>query len=109
MGAGSPDEVAGVPVELRVSATVRARYSTRMDAVIAQRRLIAQHIARPTLRTAREVVASMGAIQAQDLPGSMWAIALRTQGALTVEDVTQAAARGEIVRTHAMRGTWQWM
>jgi winged helix DNA-binding protein len=50
------------------------------------------------------LVASLGAIQAQDYPSALWAIALRLPG-LTENDITQAIVDRRIVRTWPMRGT----
>ncbi|HKG14577.1 MAG TPA: winged helix DNA-binding domain-containing protein [Pyrinomonadaceae bacterium] len=46
----------------------------------------------------------MGAVQAQDYLGSLWAVGLRTRGA-TEGDVESAIADGGIIRTWPMRGT----
>ncbi|MFN8617702.1 MAG: winged helix DNA-binding domain-containing protein [Dehalococcoidia bacterium] len=46
----------------------------------------------------------MGALQAQDYQGGLWAIGVRSQGA-TRSDVESAIERREIVRTWPMRGT----
>lgn len=46
----------------------------------------------------------MGAIQAQDYPGSKWAIGLRLPNA-TEADIEQAVAERKILRTWPMRGT----
>ncbi len=70
-------------------------------------RLAAQRIAPPRGRRVADVVAWMGAIQAQDYLASLWAVALRLPGAITEAQVEQAIAGGEIVRVHAFRGTWQ--
>lgn len=51
-----------------------------------------------------DVVAWLGAVQAQDYLGSLWAIALRTNNA-TEKDIEQAIIRKEIIRTWPMRGT----
>jgi hypothetical protein len=71
---------------------------------IGRRRLGNQHISRPTFRDPTDVVGWLGAVQAQDYLGGLWAIGLRTKGATeaTVED---AIARRQIVRTWPMRGT----
>jgi len=67
-------------------------------------RLANQHISRPPFRDPADVVRWLGAVQAQDYVGGLWAIGLRTKGATeaTVED---AVARRTIVRTWPMRGT----
>jgi hypothetical protein len=71
---------------------------------IALRRLINQQIAKPTLAQPSEVVAWLGAVQAQDYLGALWAVGLRTPGA-TEQTVEQALAEKTIVRTWPMRGT----
>lgn len=48
----------------------------------------------------------MGAMQAQDFGMSFWAIGSRIQGS-TFAQVEQAYNRGDILRTHALRPTWQ--
>jgi hypothetical protein len=67
-------------------------------------RLANQYISRPAFRDPADVVRWLGAVQAQDYVGGLWAIGLRTKGATeaTVED---AVARRTIVRTWPMRGT----
>ena len=67
-------------------------------------RLANQHISRPPFRDPADVVRWLGAVQALDYVGGLWAIGLRTKGATeaTVED---AVARRTIVRTWPMRGT----
>lgn len=71
---------------------------------VAELRLYAQGIAGPSNETPDQVVTRLGAIQAQDYPGALWSIALRTQGA-TRTDVEQAISARTIVRTWPMRGT----
>lgn len=75
---------------------------------IASTRLYSQHIAQADFTTAEDVVAYMGAMQAQDYPGALWAIALRTPN-LTREDVEQAILDRKIVRTWPMRGTLHFL
>jgi hypothetical protein len=67
-------------------------------------RLVAQRIAGPKLGSAAEVVGWLTAIQAQDLPGALTSVALRT-AAGTRDAVEAALASGEVVRTWPMRGT----
>lgn len=66
-------------------------------------RLSAQLLARPAADVAT-TVRWMGALQAQDYQGGLWAIGVRSQGA-TRSDVESAIERREIVRTWPMRGT----
>lgn len=54
--------------------------------------------------SALQVVEWLGAIQAQDFGGALWAIGQRSEG-LTAEDVHQALAERQIVRTWPLRGT----
>ncbi len=55
--------------------------------------------------TAKEVVARMGAIQAQDYIMARWAVGIRHHGS-TENMIESALDRGEILRTHVMRPTW---
>ncbi|HNP72259.1 MAG TPA: winged helix DNA-binding domain-containing protein [Kouleothrix sp.] len=71
---------------------------------IALARLASQHIAHPGAARAAEAVARLGAVQAQDYLGALWAVGLRTPGA-TEPAIEQALAEREIVRTWPMRGT----
>jgi Winged helix DNA-binding domain len=71
---------------------------------IANLRLINQQIAQPVYTTPAEVVAAMGAMQAQDYTGALWSIGLRLPHA-TEADIEQAIAERTIVRTWPMRGT----
>jgi hypothetical protein len=71
---------------------------------VAQQRFHNQHIAGTTFRKASEVVAWMGAVQAQEYLGSLWAIGLRTRDAIE-HDIEQAVFDRTIVRSWPMRGT----
>lgn len=75
---------------------------TQLD--IAIRRLLGQRVAGARFEDATRAVTSLGAVQAQDYLGSLWAIGLRTRGA-TEADVERAVAERAIVRTWPMRGT----
>lgn len=79
-----------------------------MTTNLTQRRLLNQRLARPDLATPAEVVRWFGAVQAQELPGANYAIALRTfdhAPAATEQTIEQAIADRSIVRTWPMRGT----
>lgn len=76
-----------------------------MNDVIA-RRLVNQKLTRPG-GTAADVVATLGAMQAQDYPGAKWAIGLRAD--VTDADVERACNDGSIVRTHILRQTWHFV
>jgi hypothetical protein len=74
---------------------------------IAARRLGSQQISRPALATPRDLVAWMGAVQAQDYAAVKWAAGLRLAGAATEASVERAIDDGAVLRIHALRGTWQ--
>lgn len=74
-----------------------------MSNEVGQRRVGSQGIA-PTLATVAEVVGRLGAVQAQDYLGALWAIGARLPAA-TEQDVEQAISERTIVRTWPMRGT----
>jgi len=75
---------------------------------IVQRRLDNQHLSRPDLATPADVVRWFGAVQAQDLFSSLYAIGLRLPSA-TEPFVEQAIADKTIVRSWPMRGTIHFM
>lgn len=70
---------------------------------IVQHRLANQRIS-TTSRSPAEVVAHLGAMQAQDYEGALWAVGLRTPDS-TRTDVERAIVDREIIRTWPMRGT----
>lgn len=69
-------------------------------------RLLGQQLAAPQFSTPAEVVSHMGAVQAQEYRMMRWAVALRTRRP-SHEAFREAYDKGEIVRLHLMRGTWQ--
>lgn len=69
-----------------------------------RRRLEAQAISGSTLTTAAQVVARLGAVQAQDYLGALWAVGLRMVDG-DERAVERALAEGAIVRTWPTRGT----
>jgi Winged helix DNA-binding domain len=71
---------------------------------IAHQRLINQQIAAPSHKKPCDLVAALGAIQAQDFLGALWAIGLRLPQA-TEAEIKQAIADRAIIRTWPMRGT----
>lgn len=73
-----------------------------MQAIPAQR-LQNQHLARPRVGPAG-VVEALGAMQAQEYTGGLWAVGLRSTGS-TGASIERALSDGEILRTHPMRGT----
>src|SRR5438034_6584936 len=71
---------------------------------IARVRLRNQQIAQQDFRSPAEVIAHLGAVQAQEYAGGKWAIGLRLPNA-TEADIEGAIADRTIVRTWPMRGT----
>ena len=76
--------------------------------MIANSRLYQQHLSHHPFLTPAEVVASLGAVQAQDYLGAKWALGLRMQNA-TDAIVERALTEGTILRTHVMRPTWHFV
>jgi Winged helix DNA-binding domain len=68
-------------------------------------RLRNQKLAKTDLDKPEDVVAWLGAVQAQDYTGAAWGLALRARN-VTDADVEAAFAAGRILRTHVMRPTW---
>jgi hypothetical protein len=82
------------------------------QAALAAQRLAAQQIAGSSFTRPAELVAWMGAIQAQEPLAAWWALGLRLGGATadarSISDaVAGALADGSVLRTHVMRWTWQ--
>ncbi len=75
---------------------------------IAHRRLASQQLTATAYEKPEEVVRWLGAVQAQDFYGALWALGLRMRSA-SADAVEQAMAEGRIVRTHPMRGTWHFV
>ena len=72
------------------------------------RRLANQKLTRSSFRTPADVVAWLGAVQAQDYAGARWALGQRAPG-LTDAAVEAAFDEGAILRTHVMRPTWHFV
>lgn len=75
---------------------------------IVRRRLQAQHLATAGLTRPADVVASFGAVQAQDYLGALWAVGLRLADARE-RDVERALAERAIIRSWPMRGTLHFL
>ena len=69
-------------------------------------RLLNQQLVCPRMGTPAEVVGYMGAMQAQEYRLMRWAVGMRTRRP-SAGAFKKAFDRGEIVRLHLMRGTWQ--
>lgn len=72
---------------------------------IADYRLQSQNISPKSSLWPEEVVARLGAMQAQDYPAALWAIALRCKDGTTKSDVESSIENRKIVRSWLMRGT----
>ena len=75
---------------------------------IANLRLFSQQIAETTLKTAKDIVAWMGAMQAQDFAMAKWAIGIRLPNS-SEQVVERAINDAEIIRTHLLRPTWHFV
>lgn len=71
---------------------------------IVRYRLHNQQVSQQAFGEPEEVVAWLGAVQAQDYPAAKWAIGLRVPDAMETT-IEQAIARRSIIRTWALRGT----
>jgi len=77
-------------------------------AEILRLRLANQQISRTDFKNPGELVAWLGAVQAQDYLNSKWAIGLRLKNC-TEADIERAVADKTIVRTWPMRGTLHYV
>jgi hypothetical protein len=76
------------------------------DSDIPFARLAVQAISRP-LPSPVAVVRHLLAVQAQDYAGTRWAVALRVAKPVGEAALARCFEQGTILRTHALRGTWQ--
>ncbi len=72
---------------------------------IARLRLVSQHLIRQEIKKPGQLVAWMGAMQAQDADMAKWAVGVRLPGT-TVKVIETALDKGEVLRTHVLRPTW---
>jgi hypothetical protein len=73
------------------------------------RRLHAQRVATTAFTRPAEVVAWLGAVQAQDYLGALWGVGLRLVSGAREHDVERALAERSIVRSWPMRGTLHFL
>jgi hypothetical protein len=78
--------------------------NTLKPAEFVRLRLLNQRLYGNPLEQAADVVAWMGAVQAQDYPAALWAVGQRARQAVD-SDVERALAERAIVRTWPIRGT----
>ncbi len=75
---------------------------------IAQYRVFSQQLATTHLRTASEMTAWLGAVQAQEYAQTQWSLGLRLPH-LKNHDVEKDFNEGRILRTHLLRPTWHFV
>lgn len=75
---------------------------------IVAHRLVNQQLVQANFQKPDEIVALLGAVQAQEYAMAKWAIGLRLPG-LTDADVENAFNNGSILRTHLLRPTWHFV
>jgi hypothetical protein len=78
------------------------------DLDIARWRLRSQHLVSPRAPSAREVVGSLLAVQAENPSQSAWAVAARTRDADRA-DLAKLLDDGAVLRTHVLRPTWHFV
>jgi len=78
-------------------------------AALLAKRLRHQQLVESVLTGPAEVVAWLGAVQAQDFPAAKWALSMRVRGGLQDLDLEQAFNDGAILRTHVLRPTWHFV
>jgi len=75
---------------------------------ITSLRIQNQEIQHQRFSLAKDLVAYMGAMQAQDYLMAKWAVGLRLQESSDAS-IMEAYNKGEIIRTHLMRPTWHFV
>lgn len=73
---------------------------------MVRQRLLSQQLLHPVHDTPTQVVAHMGAMQAQEYRMMRWAVAMRTRHP-SAQSFASEYNSWRIVRLHLMRGTWQ--
>ncbi len=71
-------------------------------------RLANQQLIQTRLKTPKEIVSWMGAMQAQDYNMAKWAIGTRLPNS-TNKQIEAALCKGDIIRTHILRPTWHFV
>src|SRR5688572_22731139 len=83
--------------------------ASAVNTAIASQRLANQRVSRPEYRTPEDVVAGLGAVQAQEYALAKWALGLRMVEGTTDAQIERALNEGRILRTHVMRPTWHFV
>jgi hypothetical protein len=82
--------------------------STRYEAIV-ERRLLNQCITGTVRRRPEDVVAWLGAVQAQEYPAARWGLAQRMRDGARDDAIARAVDEGRLLRTHVMRPTWHFV
>ena len=77
--------------------------------MISDERLRNHHLTRPFRGPAAELVAWMGAVQAQEYEYARWGLGQRLAGKPTAAAIEEEIAAGRILRTHVLRPTWHFV
>lgn len=80
-----------------------------MHQPIAAQRLRNQHLTTVFRAEPADLVAHMGAVQAQEFPFAKWGLAQRLGRGCVDGDIEEAFAAGQILRTHVLRPTWHFV
>ena len=72
---------------------------------IAFARMYNQQVAQSNFTKPKDLVAYMGALQAQDYAMAKWAVGLRVPGS-TESEIEKSLNKGELLRAHVLRPTW---
>jgi hypothetical protein len=75
---------------------------------IAWLRMQNQHLASQQFTQPKEIVKWLGAVQAQDYGGAVWALGQRLKGCNSAL-IEKAFTNGDIIRTHVLRPTWHFI
>ena len=76
---------------------------------LVRHRLAAQRLLAPSHARPEDVVAWLGAVQAQEYGPARWALGLRLPSGVTDADISRAFDEGRLVRTHVLRPTWHFV
>ncbi len=75
---------------------------------IALMRLVSQQLIQSRYTKAQDLVAWLGAIQAQEYAQTLWGIGLRIPN-LIADDIEKEFNEGQLLRTHVLRPTWHFV
>ena len=76
---------------------------------VSSQRLHNHYLTRASRHTPEDLVAWLGAVQAQEYPFAKWGLGLRLGARTTDAEIERACDAGAILRTHVMRPTWHFV